>query len=241
MPHHGWPPLTPGWGEERAGTSNFDHAVVRAGIARTVREACTRWREELAPGSRLLDVGCGCQPYRPWIEHAGLRYSGIDREPEPETPCDSTVAWDLTSAPWPYPDARFDALLCTELLEHVPDPGGVLRECARVCRPGALMVLTAPFVWPEHEAPHDFHRFTRYGLAALAEGAGFRVEAVHPRGGWGPTLGQLAGFWAVHGAPTPRGRLVRILARLLVAALDRPEEPSPHPLPLGFSLFARRA
>jgi SAM-dependent methyltransferase len=86
----------------------------------------------------------------------------------------------------------FDLVLCTEVIEHVPEPQEVFREAARVLRPAGILVLTTPQTNPLHEVPHDYYRFTRYGLMYLAERAGLRIVTIETLGGAIACLGQLA-------------------------------------------------
>jgi SAM-dependent methyltransferase len=72
-------------------------------------------------------------------------------------------------------------LVSVNVLEHVADPLRLLAEGHRVLRPGGRLYLVAPQSWRLHQAPHDFYRYTRYGLDALLREAGFdapRIEAV---------------------------------------------------------------
>ena len=63
--------------------------------------------------------------------------------------------------------ASFDIVLCTEMLEHVPEPQRAVDEMWRVLKPGGLLLLTTRFLFPIHDAPHDYFRFTKYGLRHL--------------------------------------------------------------------------
>jgi SAM-dependent methyltransferase len=233
-----------GWGIELLTPNNIAYCLVRRGIARVVLEACDRWKQELPRGGRLLDVGCGSQPYRPWIERGGLSYVGVDWPSSPSQASSDTVQWDLTTTPWPFEDASFDAILCTEVLEHYPDPPRLVAECARVCRPGTLLVFTAPLAWPEHLEPYDYYRFTQYGLRRLFDGGCYSVEKITPRGGWHTALGQLIGFWATHAFPTSWNYVPRVLSWPVVAMLewlDTKTKRQPELLlTLGFTVFARR-
>ena len=85
--------------------------------------------------------------------------------------------------PLPFADGVFDGAVCTEVLEHVPDPGFLLRELARVVRPGALAIVTVPFVFRYHPDPDDFVRFTPMGLGRELRAAGFDAELVGGVGG----------------------------------------------------------
>lgn len=135
---------------------------------------------------RVLDVGCGVQPYRAFLgpnvtEHVGIDRTGAFAQPDLEGD-----ALNL-----PVPDACFDAALSTQVLEHVPDPQRALRELARVLRPGGTLILTCPGVWPHHEEPYDFYRYTRFGLEHLLKEAGFRIMELKAQGGFWATIGQM--------------------------------------------------
>ena len=67
----------------------------------------------------------------------------------------------------PFSSSSFPVVLSTEMLEHVKEPQRVIDEIQRVLRPGGKIILTTRFVFPIHEAPTDFYRFTKYGLAHL--------------------------------------------------------------------------
>ncbi len=120
----------------------------------------------------VLDVGCGRKPYRDLVP--AVRYVGLD--------VDSPVTRALGAADilydggnFPVADATFDGVLCSEVLEHVFTPEVFLGEIHRVLRPGGHLLLTVPFVWDEHEQPHDFARYSSFGLRALLGRAGFEV------------------------------------------------------------------
>lgn len=60
----------------------------------------------------------------------------------------------------------------------------------RVLKPGGCLILTSPQVWGLHEEPNDFYRYTRYGLAYLAENCGLEVVSLQARGGYWAMVGQ---------------------------------------------------
>ena len=90
----------------------------------------------------------------------------------------------------PFRSGAFDAVLCTEVLEHVPEPAEFLREVHRIIAPGGALLLTTPQTWGLHEEPYDFYRYTKYGLRYLFGKAGFEVVDVAPTTGTLGTVGQ---------------------------------------------------
>ena len=161
--------------------------IAKRSLARGMRGAAPRLT------GRLLDIGCGVKPYRSMLRGVTC-YLGIER---PGTLSRSRVvdAWADALA-LPFADGSFDSLLCNEVLEHVTDPARLLGEAARVLRPGGVLVLSTPQTWGLHEEPHDYWRFTRYGLGHLARGAGLSVETITPTCGTFATVGQrLASFF----------------------------------------------
>lgn len=145
---------------------------------------------------RCLDVGCGDQPYKPLLLQAPFQISellGLDRAGQrcQHTPPD--LVWHNGTIP--LPDASIDSALCTEVLEHCPDPASLLVEVHRVLKPGGSLLLTVPFLWPLHEVPHDWCRYTPFALRQLLETAGFRVKELRPLGGYDRSLAQMLGLW----------------------------------------------
>jgi SAM-dependent methyltransferase len=136
---------------------------------------------------RLLDVGCGDKRFQslfaPFIES----YVGVEHEAVFST----TDASKRTSKPevlydgklLPFEAGTFDTVISTEVLEHTPEPAALVAEMARVLRPGGTLILTTPFAFRLHEEPHDFYRFTPYGLAAMVQRVGLRVVETRAFGG----------------------------------------------------------
>ncbi|MBV9761126.1 MAG: methyltransferase domain-containing protein [Acidobacteriaceae bacterium] len=131
------------------------------------------------PGSLILDAGAGeSTPYRSLFGH--LKYESAD------TAGDATYKGDIASLP--VKGNRFDLILSTQLLEHVPQPAAVLGELFRVLKPGCRLWLTTPLFYEEHMQPYDYFRYTRFGLRRLFEDAGFQIEEIGELEGYFGTL-----------------------------------------------------
>lgn len=167
---------------------------------------------------RVLDAGAGAAPFRSLFEHVsyetadfgkvgGKRYAQIDHV------CDLTAI--------PVPDASYDLVLCTQVLEHVPDPEAVLREFHRVLKPSGQAWLSAPLFYAEHEAPYDYHRFTRFAWKRLAARTGFRIKEIGWLEGYYGTLAYQA---RVGAQSLPHRWIVwKVLLALLARQMTRAE------------------
>jgi SAM-dependent methyltransferase len=158
----------------------FNHNLVN-------RDAWIRRQAEGLPaGSRVLDVGAGSGPYRPFFGHcdyksqdfaqlAGdqLRNGGYGR---------IDYVSDVTAIP--VAPASFDAILCSEVLEHVPEPLAAIREFARILRPGGKLILTAPLGSGVHQEPFHFYGgYTEFWYRRFLPAAGFGDVTVESNDG----------------------------------------------------------
>ena len=141
--------------------------------------------QAVEPEQVVLDAGSGRAPYRDLFAHA--RYETADfLAVKGKTYTEQDYVCDLAEIP--VEDARFDHVLLTQVLEHLPEPAKVLAELQRVLKPGGTLWLTAPLFYAEHERPYDFFRYTQFGLRHVLEGAGFRIEEIDWMEGYLGTL-----------------------------------------------------
>jgi len=163
-----------------------------------LRDFLTRAAASVEAGQLVLDAGAGRSPYRRLFAHA--RYEAADFQAVPgKRYAAQQYVCDLAAIP--VEDGRFDHVVCTQVLEHLPEPAAALAEFHRVLKPGGRLWLTAPFFFGVHETPYDFFRYTPYGLRHLLEGAGFTVDELGWLEGYLGTLSYQAGALS-RGLPT---------------------------------------
>jgi SAM-dependent methyltransferase len=164
----------------------------------------------------MLDVGCGRQPYRDLFALAVSSCVGLDRRGDPDVKGDAQAL--------PFREGSFDTILCSQALEHLPEPGRALAEMGCVLRAGGHLILTAPHIWGIHEEPHDYYRFTRYGLRHLMQQAGLEVVEVRAMAGYWVTAGARFCYYLEafeRGPVKPVVRLGYFLVQVLAMSLDR--------------------
>jgi SAM-dependent methyltransferase len=127
---------------------------------------------DLPTGALVLDAGAGQQPYRHHFAHC--RYESADFEAVNKRYAQSTYVCDLAHIP--VEDGRFDAIVFSQVMEHLPDPLAVLKELHRVLKPGGVLFYSGPLWFEEHEKPYDFYRYTSFALHHLFEKSSFQIE-----------------------------------------------------------------
>ena len=133
------------------------------------------------------------------------------------------IVSDITSIP--RPDASFDAVLCVEVFEHIPDPVAALREFRRLIRPGGRLILTAPFWSLTHYAPYHYSSgFDRYWYEYWLPRLGFVIDTIDLNGNWFESTAQeLRRFneMSCRFAGRKLGITTRLLIRLLLRQFER--------------------
>ncbi|HYO09774.1 MAG TPA: class I SAM-dependent methyltransferase [Tepidisphaeraceae bacterium] len=128
-------------------------------------------------GKRVLDFGAGVSPYAALIAGAGAELLRADIDPQDAT----VLRIDPADGRVPLDDASVEAVLSTQVLEHVADVQGYLREAFRLLRPGGLLYLSTHGAFVLHRNPTDFRRWTIDGLAHELRQAGFEIDRIEPR------------------------------------------------------------
>lgn len=129
----------------------------------------------------VLDIGCGDR----WVEKhlpPAADYVGLDYP--------ITVSKGYAGKPdvladgqcLPFKAESFDTVLLLDVLEHIPSPDLALSEAKRVLKPQGTLLLQVPFLYPLHDEPHDYQRWTGHGLRISMDKHGFQVLEVSPYG-----------------------------------------------------------
>jgi SAM-dependent methyltransferase len=163
--------------EPRRGNSAY---LIAREITRSLAAARDRY---LQPGTRVLDVGCGVQPYYPLFADVAAAYDGNDLEAGPR------ITFVSPAEELEAQDQSYDLVLCTQVLHLVRRPQRALEEFARVLAPGGHVFLTTHGVYPFHPNPADYWRWTQQGLPALFDDvAGLELVQLEHHGGSGTAL-----------------------------------------------------
>jgi len=148
----------------------------------SIDDAVAIFAKSLELRARVLDAGAGEGNYKHHFDHQ--RYCGLDL-------AIGDAAWNYSRLDvvgdlmnLPFRDGTFDASLNVVTLEHVPEPARVVEELARTLAPGGRLLLIAPHEWEEHQQPHDYFRYTRFGLNYLLTRAGLVEISIVPVGGF---------------------------------------------------------
>jgi SAM-dependent methyltransferase len=198
----------------------------------------------------VLDIGCGNR----WIErelshhcyYVGLDYPG-------------TVALGYQGRPHlfgdgqslPIKDASVEAVVMLDVLEHIPKPAKALAEAKRVLKPGGTLVIQVPFLYPLHDEPYDFQRWTEHGLNELMQNHGLECQRIESQGApieTAAALGAIALAKAMLDALTNK-RISLLLAPLLISAIPLLNiggwllarlTPSSRLMPLSYLVLAKK-
>jgi SAM-dependent methyltransferase len=221
-------------------------------ITQFVRESAS----SLPSGAAVLDAGAGECVYRRFFSHCN--YKSVDL-------AIGETAWNYANLDYvapldnlPIENNTFDAVLCTEVLEHLEWPRESVQEFFRVMKPAGRLFLTVPMAHDEHQVPYDFFRYTSYGLRSICGHAGFEDIEISPLGGgmfvrWAYEMPRMAKIF-----PTSKirdGQLPSVLGLFLIPvkailllifrisqiallAMDRFDKSKDDPL--GWTLVARK-
>jgi ubiquinone/menaquinone biosynthesis C-methylase UbiE len=167
---------------------------------RQVREAwLERTLKSLPPGTRILDAGAGELQYKRLCTHLNYvsqdfaQYNGLGNQVGLQTGSWNSSGVDIISdiSAIPEPDQSFNAILCVEVLEHLPNPTEALREFGRLLCSEGHLILTAPFASLTHFAPYFYQTgYSRYFYEYWLRNLGFSIVSLEANGNYFEWLAQ---------------------------------------------------
>jgi SAM-dependent methyltransferase len=147
--------------------------TIRAMESESIRRWVQGAADKGALTGRVLDYGCGRQPYRTIVEASGGFYYPFDRADFPGSTVDKNVGGHWAG--------KFQSILCTQVIQYVANPGAFIRKLERKLDVGGALVITWPSAWVEIEMD-DKWRFTQAGMSRLFAAAGFDRFQIESRG-----------------------------------------------------------
>lgn len=184
--------------------------IVRSGLFRAIRGFSPKVH------GKVLDLGCGAKPYENLFAHSDI-YIGCDIENSGHDHTDSKVDCFFDGRTLPFANDQFDAVVSFEVFEHVFHLPELLGETYRVLKPGGELLISVPFLWPEHEAPHDYARYTSFGMKSLLEDAGFEVVEIKKTGNFLLSCFQLVIAYVLR--VTPSNKFVYVVQLFVIFPL----------------------
>ena len=157
---------TLGWGEQISDRASFEFLI----------EA-----RDFSKGKTILDAGAGYKRFEPFFRDAN--YLSLEHPSGIELKAMQGVSYDIVAeldADIFTEKASIDVIYSHSVLEHIARPEKFFSNSFQVLKPGGRLYINAPFIYPEHEQPFDFNRFSRYGLKSRLEEAGFNIIKLVP-------------------------------------------------------------
>ena len=134
----------------------------------------THARHHFTAESRVLEIGPDRNPssFRSIIPHDVAAWDTLDFSTRVDVPLTYRAEAEYS---YPVPDASYDVVLSANVIEHVPKIWVWMRELARICKPGGVVITINPVTWHYHESPIDCWRIYPAGMKALSDDAGLEI------------------------------------------------------------------
>ena len=190
-----------------------------------------QWVEQLTDVNFLLDFGSGPLTNFELLKDNntifvdGAKFDGIN------------IVCDFSNKT-PFKSSSVDAILCSNVFEHLPEPQKTLREIARILRQDGCVLIFVPFVIKLHQEPYDFHRYTKHSLKYLADSSGLAVSEIREVGGFSNILGTIFSI-AIRRTTHPIKRVGLKIQYLIWRILRKlyGDDPADEILPQGYAVF----
>jgi SAM-dependent methyltransferase len=157
-------------------TNNESHGIRRITLADQAPDCEIRINrpayalEDICRNKNVVDIGCGFGRFRPIVEGVGGVWTGV----EPFEGGGNTVVADAENLP--FPDNHFDVAIMHAVMEHIPDVSAAIKECARVLKPGGVLVGYVAFMECFHEISYSHISFK--ALEHFANKYGMKLEVI---------------------------------------------------------------
>lgn len=189
----------------------------------------------------FIDLGCGTSPFWYSVNDLVCRYDGVDLWPRSDK---TSYVGDIQRLDMIRDDV-YDSAICIEVLEHLPEPALAMATIHRILKPGGVVVVSVPHLSRLHDLPHDYFRYTEYGLRYLVEKSGLELVSIQAKGGLLMFLAHqfstllLAVAWSVPFLKGPLSLVNRWVLVLGAFYLDRLLRTA-STFPQGYMLVARK-
>lgn len=176
-----------------------------------IRKSLLEAVNELKPilHGKVLDLACGVLPYKEHLMNINITsYIGVDLEPtDYHNQVKPDYYWDGQKIP--LEDGAVDFVLATEFLEHYFDTALILKEIKRVLKPGGIFFFTVPSIWPLHEAPYDYHRFSPFTLEEHFKRTEFSNWEIKSLGGFDYHIALSLALWYDNNLSRNKRKLIK--------------------------------
>lgn len=144
-------------------------------------------------GKKILDAGAGELQYKKFCSHLNYvsqdfgQYDGkgndIGLQMQTWDNSKLDIVSDITNIP--VEDGSFDAIMCVEVFEHIPEPANAVREFARIIKKDGVLIISAPFCSLTHFAPYHFaNGYSKFWYEKILSETGFKIEEITPNGNY---------------------------------------------------------
>lgn len=161
--------------------------------------------EYLKEDMTVYDIGCGPNPFSKKLKAKVKEHVGVDIEDG----FYESGAIDLVGSAYDVPvdDKIADAVISSQVIEHLDQPNKAITETSRILKDGGLFLCSFPFLYPIHADPHDFTRYTEFYMEKVLKENGMEITHQKKIGGFWYVIGM---YWGIYLQTFDRGILSKI-------------------------------